>query len=112
MKLKSFLLLLSIAFVYSCASKTAPQPEKKVVNEIIETEEKETSFNFSNTVLTENQIQGKELYDAKCASCHKLYATTDFSDEKWVRILKRMQPKAKINDAQREQIYDYITSGM
>lgn len=112
MKLKPVVFLLSIAFAYSCATKTTPQPEKKVVNEIIETEEKETSFNFSNTVLTENQIQGKELYQAKCASCHKLYATTDFSDEKWVNILKRMQPKAKINDAQREQIYDYITSGM
>lgn len=89
MKLKSIVFLLSIAFAYSCATKTAPQPEKKVVNEIVETEQIEIPFNFSNTVLTDNQIQGKELYETKCANCHSLYDSNDFSKEKWIVILKK-----------------------
>jgi mono/diheme cytochrome c family protein len=103
MNLKS-LFVGSIAIVaFSCSPKVIPPtpppvPTVEVVN--------------APAVLTQNQIEGKAIFEANCANCHKLYEPATYSAEKWTSILKWMQPKARISDAQREQVYDYVTSGM
>lgn len=84
---------------FSCSSKVVPQaPTAKELN--------------TSIALTQNQMEGKVLFETNCAKCHKLYEPSTFKAEKWASILKWMQPKAKISDQEREKIYDYVTKGM
>lgn len=63
-----------------------------------------------NNVPLENLTKGRETFVKKCASCHHLYNPTKFSEQKWSVILKKMQKKAKISDAQTKLIYDYLVN--
>ena len=56
--------------------------------------------------------EGKSMYENRCSKCHDLYKPTDFTKEQWVPIMKKMQIKAKIDNAQRIKIYNYIVSGL
>jgi cytochrome c5 len=120
MKLKSILFIGAAVFTFSCATKVntinenTSNENKKINRQEIERQTLivEEPFDFSSTVMTENQIQGKNLYETNCASCHQLYNPKEFSKENWNVILKKMQPNTDINDQQREQIYDYLTIGM
>lgn len=103
MKIKYIFSVLLVASAFSCSSKVAPStvPPPPTAEEL-----------NSSKILTQNQIEGKAIFEANCAKCHKLYEPASYSAEKWTSILKWMQPKAKITDAERAQIYDYVTSGM
>jgi hypothetical protein len=94
MKSKIIAVALLGMLIYSCASKpvTTSTPEVK------------------NVVLTAVQAEGKTIYENNCAKCHKLYDTKDFSATEWQPILLSMQKKAKLQDADREKIYAYITA--
>lgn len=100
MKLKTPLFIILIILLYSCSPKIAPTVTPK------------STIPFKMIALNPNQYQGKTLFEANCANCHKLYAPNEFSKEAWKPILKRMQANTDLNDAQTEQVYDYITSGL
>jgi mono/diheme cytochrome c family protein len=51
---------------------------------------------------------GRELYISHCKQCHGLHKPNKYSAEKWVTILDKMQPKAKIDNEQRRLIYSYL----
>lgn len=106
MKIKYILFVLLIIVAFSCSPKVVPppvpEPDSAVPIEWLD----------DSAVLTQNQIEGKAIFEANCAKCHKLYEPATYTAEKWSSILKWMQPKAKISDAEREQIYDYVTSGI
>ena len=53
-------------------------------------------------------ISGKELFLANCGKCHKLYQPSDFSRQKWVAIMKKMQKKAKLTDEETQLVLNYI----
>lgn len=103
MKIKYILFVSLIIVAFSCSPKVVPStvPPPPTAEEL-----------NSSKILTQNQMEGKTLFEANCAKCHKLYEPATYSAEKWSSILKWMQPKAKISDAEREQIYDYVTSGI
>lgn len=100
MKIKYILFVSFIVVAFSCSPKVVPTTQNG---------EKEIK---SEVALTQNQMEGKTLFEANCNKCHKLYEPATYTSEKWSSILKWMQPKAKISDAEREQIYDYVTSGI
>ena len=54
--------------------------------------------------------QGKTIYDNSCGTCHDLPNPTDFTSVEWVGIMNAMAPKAKLNDAQHQLVYDYAVS--
>ena len=94
MKSKILAIALLGMLIYSCASKPVSTSTPVV----------------SSANLTAVQTEGKALYENNCAKCHKLYDTKAFSEDKWIPILARMQKKAKLQDADREKIYAYITA--
>ena len=51
--------------------------------------------------------EGKRLYTAKCAKCHRFYPPGDYSDEKWEYWMKKMKKKARLNDEQYRLVLDY-----
>jgi len=89
----------SIAFLVSCGSEGVKKDEKPVdIQEISKTqpethgtEVKEGEIAFTNPLNKEWVTAGKEMYELKCQSCHKL------NDEKlvgpgWKDVTKRRTP--------------------
>ena len=95
MKLRILSLAFVGAIIYSCSPKVAPAV----------TEAKPPVV----ATLSAELAEGKSLFENNCAKCHKLYAPSDFTAEQWTPIVLRMQKKAKIQDAEREKIYNYLT---
>lgn len=108
MKSKITLLALAFVFIYSCKAKkeattTTTVESVKVVEMFSPVEQS------AETVALASGYDGKNLYENNCAKCHKLYKAEDFPKEEWVPILKDMQRKAKINDAETLAIFNYLT---
>ncbi|HEY6906005.1 MAG TPA: hypothetical protein VI230_00970 [Ignavibacteriaceae bacterium] len=55
-----------------------------------------------------NYPEGRNLFVSKCNACHQLYSPDRFNSAGWDSILVPMQLKAKINDEQRNAIYNWI----
>ncbi len=54
--------------------------------------------------------QNRSLYIAKCSGCHTLRLPSVYSEERWPQILDKMQSRAKITDAEKQQILEYVLS--
>lgn len=52
--------------------------------------------------------QGKLVYTNSCGRCHGLKPVENYTSERWTNILKSMIPKAKLTDAQAEQVTAYV----
>jgi len=60
-------------------------------------------------VLSPALAEGKSLYENNCAKCHDLYDRRQFTAEQWTPITISMAKKAKIDEATRVKIYNYLT---
>ena len=54
--------------------------------------------------------KGKDLYELKCAKCHKLRDPSDYSDDEWASWMVKMKKKAHLNGEQYERILKYLES--
>ena len=52
--------------------------------------------------------QGKAVYTTKCSKCHGAKEVTAYTATRWEGILKNMIPKAKLNEAESEQVTAYV----
>lgn len=52
--------------------------------------------------------QGEELFNNNCGKCHKLFKPSDFSAEKWQKVIPPMAQKAKLDATQESKIYQYV----
>ncbi|RTY95371.1 cytochrome c [Flavobacterium sp. GT3R68] len=52
--------------------------------------------------------QGRQAYVNNCASCHQLYLPNKFDNKVWMDNLNEMQARAKITDADKKLIYQYL----
>ncbi|WHF50627.1 cytochrome C [Chryseobacterium gotjawalense] len=64
----------------------------------------------TKVMTVEYLAQGKVVFDNSCGKCHDLPNPTAHSAQNWVGIMNSMAPKAKLNDAQHQMVYDYIVS--
>jgi cytochrome c5 len=62
------------------------------------------------TVSLENLTKGRDLYSNSCSSCHQLFLPNKFTADEWQKNLNWMQGRAKITDAEKQLIYDYLVS--
>lgn len=118
MKLKITLVAFLAIFMASCKTKkTVTEQQVPVEEEITEfvtvVEEKPVALlspvaENPETIKLASTLDGKDLFGNKCGNCHKLYKAEDFSREDWVPIMKRMQKKARITDAETLAIYNHI----
>jgi cytochrome c2 len=63
-----------------------------------------------NSVSLEDLKTGREIYVKKCSSCHQLYLPNQYTEKVWMNNLNEMQDRAKISDAEKQLIYQYITN--
>ncbi len=52
--------------------------------------------------------EGRRLYIENCSGCHNLHLPIEYSMEEWKDNLDDMQRKAKISDAEKELIYEFL----
>ncbi|WP_338410567.1 cytochrome C [uncultured Flavobacterium sp.] len=100
MKLKLIFCIAVTAFLGSCSSKLS----------LVTIPVKEDSS--AEIILTQNQQEGKHLFETNCVKCHMLYDPINFNTKQWISILKRMQPNTDLTDDQRELVYDYVTKNL
>jgi cytochrome c2 len=62
------------------------------------------------SVSLEDLKTGREIYVKKCSSCHQLYLPNQYTEKVWMNNLNEMQDRAKISDAEKQLIYQYITN--
>ena len=51
---------------------------------------------------------GRQLYIAKCAKCHKLYDPASYSDAEWKIWMSKMSRKARLKPQQEQAIVAYV----
>ena len=61
-------------------------------------------------VKLEDLMQGRELYKTHCGSCHALHLPSEFTKDKWVKVLNKMQKPGKITDEQKQIILNFINT--
>lgn len=52
----------------------------------------------------------KRIYEAKCAKCHRFYDPKAYDEPAWDRWMNSMRRKARLTDAQYEQVSHYLRS--
>jgi mono/diheme cytochrome c family protein len=52
--------------------------------------------------------QGKGIFTTKCSKCHATKDVTAYTTTRWEGILKNMIPKAKLNEAESQQVTAYV----
>ena len=61
-----------------------------------------------NSISVLDLKTGRNLYVNNCGSCHQLHLPREYNKEQWSNNLDFMQPRAKITDAQKQLIYNYL----
>lgn len=54
------------------------------------------------------QKKAKDLYDLKCAKCHKFYEPSAYSQKDWDDWMRKMSRKSKLKPAQEELLTRYL----
>lgn len=54
------------------------------------------------------EVQGQATFNAKCGRCHGLKPTSDYTADRWVSIMQSMAPKARLTDAEKENVLAYV----
>ncbi|MBD3583930.1 cytochrome c [Flavobacterium selenitireducens] len=88
----------------ACSPKTVVQPTSPKTPETPAVEVASTA--------SESVRKGKILYENNCGKCHRLFSPTEETAENWEPILKRMQKKARLEDADMALIHDYIFANL
>lgn len=57
----------------------------------------------------EEVVFGKLVFEAKCGQCHDLKKPSEYTAEKWVKIIDWMAPKAKLDATQKENVLAYVS---
>lgn len=64
----------------------------------------------NDAVIQKQLLSGRKLYVNHCGSCHNLHLPKEYNAATWKIQLDEMQQKAKINDDEKQLIYQYLTS--
>ena len=120
MKSRIIIVALAAIFISSCKTKKVATekevPAKEEITEVVTVVEEKPVALLSpvaenpETIKLASTYDGGNLYKNNCAKCHKLYKAEDFSREDWVPIMKRMQKKARITDAETLAVYNYLAA--
>lgn len=100
MKLKVLGTFAIIGLFFACSSSKKAMSESKA-EAVVEAVE-----------LTPELAAGKTIFDNKCGRCHDLPVPNHYSKEKWVPIMNSMAKKAKISEADRDLVYNYVTMNL
>ncbi|MGE5429900.1 MAG: c-type cytochrome [Syntrophomonadaceae bacterium] len=94
------LFLLLGLFIMSCSS-SVPEPSLQQVQW--------ASARWPGTDIRELS-EGRDMYIEKCSGCHSLKIPSNYTEEEWTPVFKKMDKKAKLSEDEREKIWHYISA--
>ena len=53
---------------------------------------------------------GERLYRSRCTACHRAYPPSSRDRASWAKLLEKMAPRAKLSDAERALVTEYLQS--
>ncbi|RQP07686.1 MAG: hypothetical protein EAS48_11020 [Chryseobacterium sp.] len=59
---------------------------------------------------TRQMAAAKSLYENSCGKCHVLHAPSEYTAEKWKSIIDWMAPRAKLDEQQKQQVFQYVSA--
>ena len=102
---KALSIILIALVVWACHRKTIPSDEIVLSNKVNTTSSaKETPVIDASNLAA----QGKTVYTNRCARCHGLKKTENYTSQQWEHTLKVMIPKARLNDEEAKQVTAYV----
>jgi cytochrome c5 len=103
----SSLFLLSVAFTQCATKKAAADPGTTVSTSSVDAQKvADVKKQFSEAQMQE----GKTIWQASCAKCHKLFEPASRTVAKWETILPNMSIRAKLNQEQAAKVRAYVIS--
>ncbi|MDP4197692.1 MAG: cytochrome c [Bacteroidota bacterium] len=100
MKFYLSICILNALFLVSCSG-SLPEPTSEQV---------QWASNKWSGISISELSEGRNLYIDKCSGCHSLKDPSDYTEEEWGTVLKKMSRKAKLTDAEYEKISHYIST--
>ncbi len=59
-------------------------------------------------VTLQTLTSGHAIYVGACTNCHRAKNINKFTEENWTKIMNRMTPKAKLTEAEKDQVTKYV----
>ena len=91
-------------FVEPAVNRNAVEPEPVLSPEEIAADKERKMLAAAESVeqgaTSDWLMQGKEIMNNQCGSCHKAKDPIKYDEASWVRHMSRMVPKAKLSDEQ------------
>jgi cytochrome c5 len=53
---------------------------------------------------------GRRIYMVRCTECHSMRPVGEYSGGEWRPVVAKMARKAKLDDAQKQTLLDYLTA--
>lgn len=98
---KTLVVVLIIFFVFACSRKTIPASDTNAGTPTIDTSKMDEA---PATIIA----QGKTIYTTRCNRCHGLKNVSKYTSAHWDNILKRMIPKARLNETEAQLVTAYV----
>ena len=113
-----------ILLIANCSPKTtknATTSNSKPKEEIMEEPKVASSSDFKNMPLDAQMDlmnscgsakleKGQQIYQSSCGKCHELYNPAMRTTESWLKIMRKMGPKAKLENADYALVSAYLHS--
>ena len=99
--MKQILIMLSIAFLVSCASTSPMVPTQK---------DAERAAKEIPGITLADLNEGKAIFEQSCRKCHTLKKPFNKTDEEIKDAMPRMAKRAKIDEKQSELVYHYLVT--
>ncbi len=101
--MKKFILITALVSTAVLMAQCTPKASK-VVSEAPAMTQQQAMANYTPTQLE----TGKTIFTGNCSRCHGLKQPETRTPEQWEKILRRMIPKAKLNESDGELVKAYI----
>lgn len=120
---KNILVLAIVVSIAACNSKksstaasTAPASAPTAVATVPANpnDVNETLLSLAKTKFADASIEklntGHDLYFGTCTRCHGAKSISRFTTDRWPGIIEDMARKARINDAEKQAVLQYVTA--
>lgn len=100
---KVFFALSTLVLIVACSPKTA-----EVVEVVTETTTETTTETAVLRKPSVEESEGMTIYNANCGKCHDFKVISDYSMERWSKIVPNMSAKAKLDATQESKIMAFV----
>ncbi len=108
---QTFILITTCFIITACSKKTIPTtavkkeetPAVTVLPPVV-TPPVATTGRINMPLIN----KGKVVFETNCNKCHDLNKPADFTQQRWMGIIRWMAPKAKLTNEQKDQVLAYV----